>query len=104
VKLAVLALCAACCLAASGSCDSNRPGPNPVPTIATVVVSPMHPEAGTECALACERRKSDGCPSGNAMKSLEHGIAICTAGRVQLEDPTADCLCLIAMCNERCKP
>lgn len=91
-------------LAAAGSCDQNRPAPNPVPTIPTVVVTPSHPDAGSECSIACERRKSEGCPSGNVPKTLEHCVAMCTSGRTNLADPSADCLALVFTCNEKCSP
>jgi len=107
VRLAVLVLVAGLsCLAAAGSCNGGRPAPNPVPTIATVVVQapPPKPEAATECVVACERRKSEGCPSGHVPKSLEHCIAMCTAGNLRPIDPSPDCIALVFTCGERCAP
>ena len=100
MRLALLAL------AAASSCNGVHPAPNPIPTIPTVVVSaqPPNPEAGTECALACERRKSEGCPSGHAPKTLEHCVSMCTASRLRPIDPSPDCMALVFACDERCSP
>lgn len=87
---------------AGGSCNSGKPGPNPVPTIATVVVAPVNPDAGSDCSAACQARRANGCPNGQPIATLEHCVSMCADGRKQTVSPDAECLALIYTCGEKC--
>lgn len=91
-------------LAAAGSCNSNNPGPSPVPTIPTVVVTPSHPDAGSECSAACGAQRAKGCPNGGALSTLDHCESQCTAALRNTGGPGSDCLALIYTCGEKCAP